>query len=481
MESLSHKVIQSGLWSLGGNWLIRGLGIIKMIILARFLSPVDFGILGLAMLSINALNVFSETGVESALIQRVKIGRSELNTAWTMAIIKGVLLFVVLFLSAGWIAAYFDNFALEPVLKVMAVTFLIGGCTNIGIVFFQKDLEFKKKAILESIADIAGTVIAILLAFWLRNVWALVIGSLVWVTVKCVGSYRLSSYRPQLQWNWHTALGLLNFGKHIFWINLIAFIITNVDDALVGKLLDLNMLGFYVMAYSISSIPVTSLSAELSRIFFPAYAKIQNDPQRIAKAFGQTFETVLLVLLPLTSLMITLAPNFTTVFLGEKWLFMVPALQVLCFFGLFRCVSGLFYPLHLAMNRPDIQTKIKSLDLVTFIILIYPLTLNWGILGTSCAMAIVYLINLISNIAFTSKLILIRWKKIAISLLVPIMISLLFFLIYFLMRSVQIPLGEVTEFITALILCLCIGLITAVTFRKKLLLNFIDHLKAAQK
>jgi hypothetical protein len=135
----------------------------------------------------------------------------------------------------------------------------------------------------------------------------------------------------------------------------------------------------------------------------------------------------------------------------------------------------------LALNRPDIQTKIKSLDLLTFGILIYPLTLKWGILGTSCVMAIVYLINLISNIAFTSKLILIRWKKIAISLLVPIMISLLFFLTHFLMRLVQIPLGEVTEFIAALILCLCIGLITAVTFRKKILLNFIGHVKAAQK
>ena len=138
MESLSPKVIQSGLWSLGGNWLIRGLGIIKMIILARLLSPLDFGILGLAVLSINALNVFTETGIESALIQRDKIGRAELNTAWTIALLRGIVLFVLLLLSAEWAAFYFDNLALKPVLKVMAVTFLLGGCTNIGIVFFQK-------------------------------------------------------------------------------------------------------------------------------------------------------------------------------------------------------------------------------------------------------------------------------------------------------------------------------------------------------
>jgi len=479
MESLSPKVIQSGLWSLGGNWLIRGLGIIKMIIIARLLSPVDFGILGLAMLSINALNVFSETGVESALIQRVKIDRSELNTAWTMAIIRGVLLFVVLFLSAGWLAAYFDNFALEPILKVMAVTFLIGGYTNIGIVFFQKDLEFKKKAILESIADIAGTVIAILLAFWLRNVWALVIGSILWVTVKCVGSYRLSSYRPRLQWNWHTAQGLLNFGKHIFWINLIAFIITNVDDALVGKLLDLKMLGFYVMAYSISSIPVSSLSAVLSQIFFPAYAKIQNDPKRIAEAFGQTFETVMLILLPLTSLMITLAHNFTVVFLGEKWLFMVPALQVLCFFGLFRCISGLFYPLHLAMNRPDIQTKIKSLDLITFLILIYPLTLNWGILGTSCTMALVYLINMILNIASTVRVIPLQWHKLGVSLFIPLFISLMVIMTDIVLQALRLPVSEMTKNIFIMGLCLTVVIVLATVCRRQLLVKLIGALKTS--
>jgi O-antigen/teichoic acid export membrane protein len=464
---------------MGGNWLIRGLGIIKMIILARLLSPVDFGILGLAMLSINALNVFSETGIESALIQRAKIGGAELNTAWTMAMMRGVLLFIILFLSAGWFASYFNNVTLEPVLKVMAVTFLLGGCTNIGIVFFEKDLDFKKKAILESIADIVGSVIAISFALWLKNVWALVVGSIAWATVKFFGSYRLNSYRPRFQWNWHIASDLLNFGKHIFWINLIAFIITSFDDALVGKLLDLKMLGFYVMAYSISSLPVSSLSAVLSRIFFPAYAKIQNDPKRMAEAFRQTFETVMLMLLPLTSLMIALSPNFTAVFLGEKWLFMIPALQVLCFFGLFRCISGLFYPLHLALNRPDIQTKIKSLDLVTFLILIYPLTLNWGILGTSCAMAIVYLINMVMNIASTVRLIPLQWHKLGTSLFIPLFISLMVIMTDLVLQPLSLPVGEMAKNIFIMGVCLTVVVVLTVICRRQLLVKIIGDLKTS--
>jgi len=479
MESLQSKVIRSGLWSLGGNWLSRGLGIIKMIILARLLTPLDFGILGLAILSINTLNVFSETGIESALIQRHKIEKAELDTVWTIKIIRALLLFGLLFLSAGWFASYFNNATLEPVLKVMAVVFLLEGCTNIGIVFFQKELEFKKKAILELSADVAGFISAILLAFWLRNVWALVLGSIVWVIVKCLGSYRIHSFRPKLHWDWHIAKNLLSFGKHIFYISIIAFIITNIDDALVGKLLGLSMLGFYTMAFNISSIPVSSLSGVLSQVFFPAYAKIQNESKRIEEAFRQTFETVMIILLPLTSMMVILAPSFTAVFLGEKWLPIVLPLQVLCFFGLFRSISSLFYPLHLAVNRPDIQAKIKTVDLVTFSILIYPLTIKWGIVGTSCAMVVVYLINMIMNITSTFRLIPLSWGRLRAALLVPSFITVMVIATAILIQSLKLPVGEIANFLLIMVSCLGIGAVLSVICRRKLLTDFINAIKSS--
>ena len=300
MESIGPKVIRSGLWSLGGNWIIRGVGIIKLIILARLLSPLDFGILGLATLSINFLNVFSETGIESALIQRDKIGRSELDTAWTIGLIRGLVLFSLLFMSSGWFASYFGNSALKPVLKVMATVFLVSGFINVGIIFFPRELEFKKKVSLDLVSDIAGAVVTILLAFWLRNVWAPVIGSIAWGITKCVGSYRMHLYRPKLFWDWSIAKSLLNFGKHIFWISIVTFIVTSGDDALVGKLLGLTSLGFYTMAYNIANVPVSSLAGIIGKISFPAYSILQKEPARLSEAFGKVIEAVLFILLPLT-------------------------------------------------------------------------------------------------------------------------------------------------------------------------------------
>jgi O-antigen/teichoic acid export membrane protein len=405
MESLSSRVISSGFWSLGGNWIARGLGVIKMIILARLLSPLEFGILGLAILSINILNVFSETGIESALIQKNKIGRAELDTAWTISLIRGLVLFCILFMSAGWFASYFDNSTLEPVLKLMAVVFILGGFVNIGLVFFQKELAFKKKVSLDLVSDIAGAIATILLAFWLRNVWALVLGTIVWTIVKCLGSYYMHSYRPKLFWDWSLAKSLLNFGKHIFWISIVTFIVTSGDDALVGKLLGLTALGFYTMAYNIANVPVSSLAGIIGKISFPAYSILQKEPARLSEAFRKVIEAALFILLPLTVLIILLAKDFTLIFLGEKWLPMVPVLKILALLGFFRGLTNIFSPIQLAVNRPDIQSKNKTIELILLLLFIYPFTVKWGLVGTAWAVTAVYVVSAIINAISTAKII----------------------------------------------------------------------------
>lgn len=476
MGSLSPKVIRSGIWSLGGDWLSRGLGLIKMVILARLLLPQDFGILALATLSINTLNVFSETGIESALIQRKKVGDLELNTVWTMAVARGVILFVLLFLGAGWIASYFEQPTLKPVLKMMAIVFLLGGYTNIGIVFFQKELEFKKKVILELAADVAGCVSAILLAFWLRNVWALVLGTIVWGVVKCVGSYVLHSYRPRIHWDWPVARDLLNFGKHIFWITLMTFIITNGDDALVGKALGIAMLGFYTMAYNIANFPVSSVAVIAGRISFPAYSMLQKEPERLKEAFGRVFEAVMIILLPLTGLIFLLARDFTMVCLGNKWLPMVPALRILSLFGILRGLSNLFAALHLAIARPDIQSRNKTIELLAFLALIYPLTVRWGLTGVCWAVTMVYGLSALINAIDTSRLLRPLWMVMARALAFPAaLLGVLLVSVGGMMNLIP-PAMVAWRFVSAALLAMAIYGGALALFKRQLLRDLINAL-----
>jgi O-antigen/teichoic acid export membrane protein len=363
----------------------------------------------------------------------------------------------------------------------MAVSLLLGGCNNIGMVLFQRDLEFKKKAILEMTSEFGGTVVTLALAAWCRNVWALAIGSVALAALKCWGSYRLHPYRPRICTDWRTAAELMGFGKHIFVISLLAFVITNFDDALVGKMLGLEMLGFYAMAFTIASLPVSSLVGVLSHVFFPAYARLQQEPSLVADAFRRTFQGGLLVLLPLSGLMIALAPGFTMVFLGEKWAPMIPALQALCFFGLFRGLSSFFYPLHLGVNRPDLQVRIKAVDLASFLVLVYPFTLAWGIRGTSWAMAAVYLVNLGLNIFFTRRILYLPLGSLARSALFPAVVALLVYATAVLLQALDIPGGELIRTLLIASAGSAIVIILFAVCRKQMLSDVVSAVKASTR
>ena len=404
MRNIRSKVVQSISWSLAGNWAIRGIGVLKMILLARILSPHDFGVIGAALLAINCLGVFSEVGIGAALIQKKNVDRKDLDTAWTMTIARGILLFGLLFATAGPLADYFSQPDLETVFRVIAVCFVLEGFTNIGILFFQRDIDFKHKAMLDVISDLAGSISAVLLALILKDFWALVYSSVIWRLVYFGLSFRLHPYRPRLCWDRKRAAHLIHFGKHVFWISIVTFVVTNGDDALVGRLLGLDLLGYYTMAYAIANLPVTSLCTTLGRISFPVYSQMQDDRERVREVFQKIFESALMILLPLTALIMMLAEDFIAVFLGDRWLPMASVLRVLCLLGLFRGLSNVIAPVHLAVNRPEIQSRNKTVELVVFALLIYPLTTRWGLIGAGWAVSAVYLVGLILNAEALSRL-----------------------------------------------------------------------------
>jgi O-antigen/teichoic acid export membrane protein len=314
------------------------------------------------------------------------------------------LLFGLLFLAAGPLADYFAKPDLKAVLRVIAVCFVLEGFANIGILFFQRKVEFKQKVRLDVLSDLAGSLSAILLALILENFWALVWASIIWRLIYLALSFRFHPYRPRFCWDRERAARMVHFGKHVFWISIVTFVVTNGDDALVGRLLGLDLLGYYAMAYTIANLPVTSLCGTIGRISFPAYSQAQDDRIWVKESFQKVLEVALLILLPLTVLIVMLAEDFIIVFLGERWLPIADVLKVLCLLGLFRGLSNVIAPVHLAVNRPDIQSRNKTVELVVFSLLIYPLTLRWGLIGAGWAVSAAYLAGLIMNLQALSRL-----------------------------------------------------------------------------
>jgi len=232
-----------GLWL--ANYQSRLRGFIRTIILARLLAPEDFGLLGIAMLAIATLETFSQTGFWEALIQKKGDVESCLDTAWTISAIRGTILFLILFLSAPIIAKFFNSPHATLVIKVIAVSTLISGFRNIGILFFQKDLEFNKQFFYELSATLVDLAVAISLAFILRNVWALVWGGLAANVIRLFASYILHAYRPHVRLDKSEFKNLFSFGKWVLGSSTLIFLITQGDDIFVGRMLGVTALGFY--------------------------------------------------------------------------------------------------------------------------------------------------------------------------------------------------------------------------------------------
>jgi len=390
--SLGQRAVRGGFWvflSFGGK---KFLGIIRSIILARLLLPSDFGLMGLALVATGFLTVMTEVGVAPALIHRQDDADDTLNTAWTISILRSALLFAITFLTAGLVASFFEAPELAPILRVMAFTFLISGLRNIGAIMLNKELEFRTLAYFNLTSTVLSLIVVIAAAFILRNVWALVLGTLIEALIMLVGSYVIHPFRPRLRWVPQVAKGMLNYGKYIFGGAIVNYLLTQGDDALIGKVLGTAQLGFYVIAYNLSNIATTSITHVIGQVAFPAYAKLQNDIPALRHAYLRTLKVTGLMAIPVTAGLFALAYELVYVIYGEKWVPMVPALMVLCIYGLERALNASVGALFKSKGKPQVVLYLTSFKLILLILIIYPLTIRYGILGTSIASALVAIV-----------------------------------------------------------------------------------------
>lgn len=384
-QSLSQKVVRAGMWVFGIRVISRVFGLVRTIILARLLNPSDFGLFAIALLTVSALETFSQTGFETALVQKKEDIGQYLDTAWTALVLRGIILFGLLFFLAPLVARFFENSEITLVLQVIAISLLIRGFTNIGIVYFQKELELNKQFIYEFTGRVVDVFVAISLAFLWRNVWAFVFGLLGGEGVRLIASFVLHPHRPKLYFDLGKGRKMFSFGRWILGTNIVTFFANQGDDIFLGKMLGVTLLGFYQMAFQISEKIKSEITTVIGQVVFPAYSKLQDNTNKLREAYIRTLQFVNSITIPLASGLVILAPEFTKIVLTEKWLPIVPALRVLALAGVVRSIIAVGGNLFTAVGRPDIDFKMNAARVSVMAVAIYPLTALWGMVGTAMA------------------------------------------------------------------------------------------------
>jgi O-antigen/teichoic acid export membrane protein len=407
--SLRSRVIRSGIWMSIAEASITVLALVKSIILARLLSPDMFGLMGLCGIVIRTIETFTRPGIGPALIQRQASFDEARDTAFTILFARGLLLAVVLVLVAPAAAWFYDTQELEPLLQVLSLVFIIGGVLNVNTIARQKELEFRRLAFLRQTTAFLGVIVTVAAAFWLRNVWALIIGQVATTAFNTLLSYYFVPGRPRFSFNLKIAKELLSYGKFITASSVVLFIVSSLDSAVIGKIHGTEELGYYVLAFTVANLVTASPAKLASGIMMPAYSKLQSDLPALRRAYLRTISLLMLFTLPAALGMITIAEELILAVYGPKWENAVLPLQILAIFGVIRSASSINGYLFEGIGKPRLNLYIASLRLAVLVPTLVGLTLYYGLLGAAVAVTIAMTTQWVLSILYT-------WRNIGVTL-----------------------------------------------------------------
>ncbi|NHZ70176.1 MAG: oligosaccharide flippase family protein [Proteobacteria bacterium] len=377
------QAMSAGFWAAALRIILRFSMIIRTIILARILAPDDFGLMAIATLAIALLERFTQSGFESALVQQSDDIEPYLNTAWTLQIVRALSMAGVLALAAPLIAGFFNAPEAVAVLQVMAIAVAIKGFQNIAVVTFIKELQFDKYFILQIVSRGTEIIVSITAALILRNVWALVIGVVAGSVARFIVSYLIHDYRPRIRWVWSQVKQLFNFGKWILLNQILGYASSNLDDIFVGRLLGVQALGFYRMAFNFSQAVATEVTQVTNQVAFPTYSKLQNAAGKLRNAYMGTVHLVAFLGFPIAIGTVLVAPDLTYGLLGDKWAPIIVPMQLLSVSGLVRGIAATAGPLFQSQGRPDIPPRYTFAKFVMMAVFLYPAINAYGISGAA--------------------------------------------------------------------------------------------------
>lgn len=387
-DGIKRRALRAGVWMgfTGTVWNLMSL--LRSVVLARLLTPEIFGIWAICMILNRALSTFSETGFASALIQRQERAEEARDTAFTMLIVRGILLGLITIAAAPLFSKFYEMPILQPLISVMAIAFMISGFHNINTVLQQKELRYHRLALIDQTSIVLGFVFVVVAAYFYRSAWALVAAHLFTALVTVSLSYLVLPTRPRLAFDKTLARELFHYGKFVGGAGIVAFITLELDNLVIAKLLSMEALGFYAVAFMLANLPATQLAKVISGVMLPAYSKLQSDIPALRAAYQRTLSFVSLLTIPAAAGIGALAPQIIGVIYGERWMPAADILRILAVFGCLRSIGVLSGYMYNAIGKPKISFYFTVIKLALISLLIYPLTVKYGASGAAAAVTL---------------------------------------------------------------------------------------------
>jgi len=392
---LKRKALFGMFWISFGRFSTEIIKLVMKIFLARLLIPEEFGTAGIAAILIMIAGQFQDFGFGSALVHKKREIEKSANSIFTIRLMIGIILTFVCFFGANRFAEFYNLPAIASMTKVLSFTFIIGSLGAVPGTMLGKELRFKKN-FLRSLGSLAVySIIAIFLAYSGFGAWSIVWAHMGSTVAGTLLAWLFCEYRPKFEFDFSVTKKLFGYGKFIAITGFMGFIIGNGDDFVIGKVLGASAYAFYALAYHFSQEPLIQVSSVVNGVMWPIYCKLQNNKERMKRAYLRAVKLSALFSIPAAVGLFILARDIIYIIFGENWLPMVDVFRALCILVAIGCLGSGADSVYNAIGRPDINSKLRFLSFVIFLIVIYPLTKYYGLLGTVGALALMTAAGLI--------------------------------------------------------------------------------------
>lgn len=351
-ESLKHKTVKGTIWSSVERFSVQGIAFVVMIIMARILTPEDYGLVGMVTIFIAVSQSLVDSGFSQALIRKQDRTETDNSTVFFFNIAVGLFLYLILFLCAPLIARFYDQPLLTPLTRLISLSVLINSFVVVQRALLTVKIDFKTQAKASLSAAVTAGAVGITMAYTGFGVWAIVWYQLVNLAVNVGLLWVFSRWRPRLLYSWASFRELFSFGSKLALSGIIDTLYNNIYLIVIGKVFKASDLGYYTRASQFAQFPSSNLSAIMQRVTFPVLCTIQDDDDRLRSVYRRFLRLSAFVVFPLMCGLAGVSYPFIRLILGEKWLFSAELLQIIC-------LSMMWYPVH-AINLNLLQVKGRS-------------------------------------------------------------------------------------------------------------------------
>lgn len=357
--SLQKKTTAGFFWVIGHQVSVQAINFVVLIILARILSPSDFGLIAMLQVFISLGMALLDGGMTSSLIRTVDAGHKDYSTVFYLNLFISLFIYAVLFLCSPLIADFFNQPLLNDIVRVYGIIFIIQALVSVQNTKLTKEMNFKLQLYMQLPATIIGAVAGIWFASQGYGAWSLVYMNLIRTTVFMIQHWFFTDWKPGFIFDKKLMQVHFTFGYKLTIIGIVNTFYNNIYDIVIGKLFTPFMLGLYNQANTLSIFPVQLISGAMDKVTYPAFAQIQNEEEKLKMVYRKIMQQIIFWISPLMMLLIICAAPLFKIVLTDKWLPAVPYFQILC-------IYAIMYPLQVyninilkVKGRTDLLLKIE--------------------------------------------------------------------------------------------------------------------------